>query len=206
MEPTTAAVRILVGGRDYNRSQFNRATQAQRSPGSTFKPFVYLTALSQGALLTKRLQDSPIEYEDETDEVRGLGDQSASGVGCASMDMSALQRNELLALCSPCCMACGSQDGWKYVPQNYGEKFHGTVTLEEAVVKSLNVPTVKLCDEVGVEAVVETAHACGIESRLPYEVRASCCLHRWQHWAAYADVARPLPRCARAGGHRAGRL
>jgi penicillin-binding protein 1A len=36
------AVRALVGGRDYNESQFNRATQAQRQPGSAFKPFVYL--------------------------------------------------------------------------------------------------------------------------------------------------------------------
>ena len=56
------------------------------------------------------------------------------------------------------------------MPQNYGEKFHGTVTLEEAIVKSLNVPTVKLCSEVGVESVVEIGHACGIESRIPYEV------------------------------------
>jgi penicillin-binding protein 1B len=44
MDPQTGYVKALVGGRDYRRSQFNRATQAKRQPGSAFKPFVYLTA------------------------------------------------------------------------------------------------------------------------------------------------------------------
>ena len=42
------AVRAMVGGRDYGESQFNRATQAQRQPGSAFKPFVYLAGLEAG--------------------------------------------------------------------------------------------------------------------------------------------------------------
>src|SRR5207253_7260406 len=42
------AVRAMVGGRDYGQSQFNRATQAQRQPGSAFKPFVYLAGLEAG--------------------------------------------------------------------------------------------------------------------------------------------------------------
>ena len=44
LEPGTGAVLALVGGRDYSQSQYNRATTAKRQPGSTFKPFVYLTA------------------------------------------------------------------------------------------------------------------------------------------------------------------
>lgn len=44
VDPRTGFVRAMVGGRDYQASQFNRAEQAQRQPGSTFKPFVYLTA------------------------------------------------------------------------------------------------------------------------------------------------------------------
>jgi penicillin-binding protein 1B len=44
MDPQTGFVRAMVGGRDYQDSQFNRAEQARRQPGSTFKPFVYLTA------------------------------------------------------------------------------------------------------------------------------------------------------------------
>jgi penicillin-binding protein 1B len=47
LEPQTGAVRVLVGGRDYRRSQFNRVTQAHRQPGSLFKPFVYLAAFAR---------------------------------------------------------------------------------------------------------------------------------------------------------------
>ncbi len=45
IQPSTGYVRAMVGGRNYSKSQFNRCTQAKRQPGSTFKPFVYLTAL-----------------------------------------------------------------------------------------------------------------------------------------------------------------
>jgi penicillin-binding protein 1A len=53
------AVRAMVGGRDYGHSQFNRATQAQRQPGSAFKPFVYLAGLEAGLRPTDRLVDAP---------------------------------------------------------------------------------------------------------------------------------------------------
>ncbi len=48
IETETGAVRALIGGRDYNKSKFNRATQALRQPGSSFKAFVYATALEAG--------------------------------------------------------------------------------------------------------------------------------------------------------------
>ena len=48
MDPRSGAVRALVGGRDFDDSKFNRATQAQRQPGSAFKVFVYLAALEAG--------------------------------------------------------------------------------------------------------------------------------------------------------------
>ena len=48
MEPGTGLVRAMVGGKDWEKTQFNRASQALRSPGSTFKLFVYLTALKMG--------------------------------------------------------------------------------------------------------------------------------------------------------------
>ena len=47
VQPQTGYIKALVGGRDYSVSQFNRVTQAKRQPGSLFKPFVYLSALSQ---------------------------------------------------------------------------------------------------------------------------------------------------------------
>jgi penicillin-binding protein 1A len=48
MDPLSGEVRAMVGGRDFDRSRFNRATQAKRQAGSAFKPFVYATALEQG--------------------------------------------------------------------------------------------------------------------------------------------------------------
>jgi penicillin-binding protein 1A len=54
------AVRAMVGGRDYNESQFNRATQAQRQPGSAFKPFVYLAGLEAGLRPFDQFVDAPI--------------------------------------------------------------------------------------------------------------------------------------------------
>jgi penicillin-binding protein 1A len=54
------AVRAMVGGRDYGESQFNRATQAQRQPGSAFKPFVYLAGLEAGLRPSDQFADAPI--------------------------------------------------------------------------------------------------------------------------------------------------
>ena len=55
------AVKVVVGGRDYESSQFNRATDAKRQPGSSFKPIVYLTALRSGMQPNTVLTDQPIQ-------------------------------------------------------------------------------------------------------------------------------------------------
>ncbi|MCM3736372.1 PBP1A family penicillin-binding protein [Bacillus cytotoxicus] len=56
VNPKTGEVMSLIGGRDYKKSQFNRATQAYRQPGSTFKPFLYYAALEQGFTPATRLK------------------------------------------------------------------------------------------------------------------------------------------------------
>jgi penicillin-binding protein 1A len=58
------AILAMVGGRDYGESQFNRATQAKRQPGSLFKIFVYLTALSSGYTQDSVIVDQPIQIGD----------------------------------------------------------------------------------------------------------------------------------------------
>ena len=60
MDPRTGDVRALVGGRDFEDSQFNRATQSLRQPGSAFKPFVYAAAVSAGYPPSHQLMDRPI--------------------------------------------------------------------------------------------------------------------------------------------------
>lgn len=57
---TDGAVRAMVGGKDYGESQFNRATQALRQPGSAFKPFVYVAALEAGYRPDDMVTDAPI--------------------------------------------------------------------------------------------------------------------------------------------------
>jgi penicillin-binding protein 1A len=55
------AVRAMVGGRSYEQSSFNRATDAQRQPGSAFKPFVYLTAFEHGRTPDDVMNDGPVD-------------------------------------------------------------------------------------------------------------------------------------------------
>jgi penicillin-binding protein 1A len=57
------ALRAMVGGRDYKESQFNRAVQAKRQPGSAFKPFVYVAAMEAGLTPESRFVDQPIDID-----------------------------------------------------------------------------------------------------------------------------------------------
>ena len=111
------AVRAIMGGRDYDASAFNRATQARRSPGSAFKPFVYLTALEQGLARDTIRNDEPIAIED-------------------------------------------------WAPENFDGSFAGPVTLQGALVRSLNTVAVSLGQEVGLPSVISTAQRLGINSPL----------------------------------------
>ena len=61
-DPRDGAVRALVGGFDFNRSQFNHATQAWRQPGSSFKPFIYSGALEKGFTPASVINDEPISF------------------------------------------------------------------------------------------------------------------------------------------------
>ncbi|MDP7602144.1 MAG: PBP1A family penicillin-binding protein, partial [Rhodospirillales bacterium] len=111
------AVRAMVGGRNYQKSQFNRATQARRQPGSVFKPIVYLTGLENGLLPESRFKDSAL-----------------------------------------------SINGWK--PRNYDGKYHGEMSLKEALSRSINTIAVKVSEHVGRGNVVKTAKRLGITAPL----------------------------------------
>lgn len=63
MDPRTGAIRALIGGRDFDDSKFDRAVQAVRQPGSTFKPIVYADAIQNGRPLSYTLDDSPLTVQ-----------------------------------------------------------------------------------------------------------------------------------------------
>ena len=63
MDPWTGRVLAMVGGFSYDQSQFNRATQAMRQPGSSFKPLVYATALDNGYTPSTLVMDAPVEID-----------------------------------------------------------------------------------------------------------------------------------------------
>lgn len=62
IDPRTGYIRAMVGGRDFDESQFNRSVQALRQPGSAFKPIVYAVALENGFTPATRVLDAPVTY------------------------------------------------------------------------------------------------------------------------------------------------
>ncbi|MDH5560946.1 MAG: PBP1A family penicillin-binding protein [Deltaproteobacteria bacterium] len=64
MDPQTGHVLAMSGGYDFNESEFNRATQSKRQPGSSFKPIVYSLALDNGFTRVTKLDDTPLVFKD----------------------------------------------------------------------------------------------------------------------------------------------
>jgi penicillin-binding protein 1A len=91
------AIRAMVGGRDYGDSQFNRATQALRQPGSAFKPFVYAAALEAGFAPASRVVDAPIRIGDWAPKNytgRYLGETTLAEAVAESINTVAVQVSE----------------------------------------------------------------------------------------------------------------
>lgn len=105
LDPQTGAVRAMVGGRDFNRSQFNRATQARRQPGSAFKPIVYASALEQGYTLTTLKSCQPQQFR--------LGTEAYTPTDAGSpYHQSELNlRDALAASCNVVAVALGAELG-----------------------------------------------------------------------------------------------
>ncbi|MBD1832708.1 transglycosylase domain-containing protein [Cyanobacteria bacterium FACHB-472] len=84
LDSSTGAIRALVGGTDYEKSQFNRATQAKRQPGSTFKVFAYASALEQGNSPGKFYSCAPLVWQNQRfracERVGGSGTDMYTGM------------------------------------------------------------------------------------------------------------------------------
>ncbi len=69
MDVKTGEVKVLIGGKDFGTSPYNRATQAKRQPGSAFKPIIYLTGVTQGLNPETTLMDAPVSYTDSAGRI-----------------------------------------------------------------------------------------------------------------------------------------
>ncbi len=67
--PATGEIKAMIGGRNFKESKFNRAVQAQRQPGSAFKPFIYTAAISKGFTQADMILDAPVVFKNEDGEV-----------------------------------------------------------------------------------------------------------------------------------------
>ncbi len=66
INPSDGGIRAMVGGFDYFKNKFNRATQARRQPGSNFKPFIYSAALERGYTAATIINDAPVVFDDDS--------------------------------------------------------------------------------------------------------------------------------------------
>ncbi len=119
-ENETGNILALVGGIDYTRSNFNRATQSQRQFGSTIKPFIYQIAFDMGYSPASNISDTAKRFGPDIDEED------------TELSQDEINEEEMI---------------WK--PRNFNKNFNGLVTLKEALKYSLNLATINLSDLIG---------------------------------------------------------
>jgi penicillin-binding protein 1A len=142
----TGEIRALVGGRDFRESQFNRALQARRQPGSAFKPILYAAAIDLNVVTPSTLiEDLPSVYVYSRGEWNLL-------LSTYNLDTTRLNLPE--------------DKNKVWIPENYLRKYHGPVTVRKALEFSLNICAIKLMERVGVKNVISYAQKLGIKSTL----------------------------------------
>lgn len=146
----SGAVRVMVGGREFDESKFNRVTQARRQPGSSFKPYVWMAALQKGYTPATLVKDLPTMFYYDGRNWRTF-DENAD---LYSLDLA---KQSFIA----------SKDFNVWVPQNYGGRNEGWITLRKALEKSKNLVAVNLIDAVGVADAVRVARKAGLTTPLP---------------------------------------
>lgn len=126
LNPKQGAIEALVGGLNFEKSKFNRATQAERQPGSSFKPFIYAAALTKGYTLATLVNDAPIVVDDPSQ---------------ASL--------------------------WR--PHNDNRTFNGPTRLKEALVRSRNLVSIRILDDIGIPYAIDFVSQFGFQKKtLPH--------------------------------------
>ncbi|MFN7727625.1 MAG: penicillin-binding protein 1A [Bdellovibrio sp.] len=124
----------MVGGTNFEKSKYNRAIQAARQTGSSYKALVYAAALDRGYTPATPIMDAPLVY----DESNGKNSEDEEGQGDSKV--------------------------WK--PSNHSKSFGGDIIFRNALVKSLNIPSFKFVEDIGVPYAVEYSKRLGIYSLL----------------------------------------
>lgn len=149
MDVKTGAIKVLIGGRNYKESQFNRVTQAYRQPGSTFKPFVWMAALMNGYLPNTIVDDSPMAYYYDGRDWRLL--EGATDPYSINIAIEPF---------------VGNKDFQIWNPSDFDGKFLGQITMRKALELSRNLASVYLVHRIGPSFVAEVAHKAGIKRQL----------------------------------------
>ena len=146
LDPHTGEIRALVGGRDFKESQFNRAVQAQRQPGSAFKPFVWTAAMDDGMTEATIVDDDRVGFFNDGQDWRLL--DSATDAYSISLATAPFPPDQA------------------WVPQNWDFKYFGPVTLRTGIALSRNLVSIRLANHFSPKTIVDYAHRCGIQSSL----------------------------------------
>jgi len=120
LDPLDGATVALAGGFNFYASKYNRAVQAKRQPGSSFKPFIYSAGLEHGFTTASLINDAPLVFGD----------------------------SEL-------------EDEWR--PENYSREFNGPTRMREALVKSLNLVSVRILMGTGIEQAISHIRGFGFD-------------------------------------------
>lgn len=129
IDQQTQDVLAMVGGFSFERNEYNRALQAARQTGSSFKALIYAAALEKNYNPSTKIIDAPIIYKQAGQE-EGQGDEKI------------------------------------WMPSNHGKEYSGEITMRNALVKSLNIPSVKIVEDIGVDYSIQFAKRLGVFSKL----------------------------------------
>ena len=187
MDPHTGRILALVGGYSFNQSQYNRATQARRQPGSAFKPFVYATALENGFTPSSQVLDAPFVIArndaDKCDEDDLLLDgenpidQNSGELDRGAQTPTIQDRVDGLRdapIEDPELAGEGEEEEECerfYKPSNYTDgRWYGLSTLRLGLEKSRNAMTVRLASDIGMAPVMRIGRETGIYDNVQPEL------------------------------------
>jgi penicillin-binding protein 1A len=167
LDTKTGQIRALVGGRDFKKSQFNRAIQAKRQPGSSFKPIIYTGAIDSGIPPNFMLKDEPVIYYNNGQDWQLVGKTKDFS------DVSPQIMNSL-KLADPAKRKSKDRKH-KYdpmqiwMPSNYSKKYLGNITLRKSLEQSVNITSIKILEKIGSSTACTYANRLGITSNInPY--------------------------------------